>query len=379
MKKLNYLVLVIGTVFLISCEKDNGNDPVGVEKELSGYQETNIILEDHVDGIAADYYVTGKWSVKADVTVREGVRIRMEADSKIEILTDGSFNAVGTPDKRIHIYGKEPLKGYWQEFSFEDCIDPKNKLSFVTMSDGGGGYGAGMLDIHGNSMVEVNHTILENSNKYGMFLTTGDESIPNFYNNVVANCADYPIGINTGQLHYLDGTTIFSDNGSNSYVAVDAGEVNDNVTWRKLSGPVLFLTPYNNIFADVTVEPGAWFLMDSEARITVEADGSLNMTGTESDRITITAKVDSPGYWETLFYEYSNNPLNQLHYVDISYGGAFSKANLRCTGPTRIEVSNSSFNHSANYGIYLGRDVTFTDGGGNTFTGNAADDIFIQQ
>lgn len=376
MKKLIYLVLVIGTVFLFSCEKDeDDNDPVGVAQELTGHQETNIILEDIVDGPGADYYVTGKWSVDADVTVREGVKIRMDADSKIEILTDGSFSAVGTADKRIIIYGNEPTKGYWQEFSFEDCNDTKNKLSFVTMSDGGGGYGAGMLDIHGNSNVEVNNTILENSDKYGMYLTTGDETLPNFNNNVIANCADYPIGINTGQLHFLDASTIFSDNGDNSYVYVDDGQVDNNVTWKKLSGPVLFYSAYNSIYADVTVEPGAHFIMGSGGKIIVEPEGSLNMMGTADEHITITGKVNSPGYWEMIAYDDSNNPLNKLNYVDISYA---NEANLRCSGSTRIEIANSSFNHSANYGIYLGRDVTFTDGGGNTFTGNASDDIYVQ-
>ncbi len=56
----------------------------------------------------------------------------------------------------------------------------------------------------------------------------------------------------------------------------------------------------------------------------------------------------------------------------------FGKANVWCGGSTRIEIANSSFNYSANYGIYLARNVSFTDGGGNSFTGNSADDIYVQ-
>ncbi len=104
------------------------------------------------------------------------------------------------------------------------------------------------------------------------------------------------------------------------------------------------------------------------------------MTGTVSERITFTSNVESPGYFQGIIYDDSNNPLNKMHYVDISYGGSgYGESNLWVRGSSRITIGNSSFNHSSNYGIYVSRDAILNDDGGNTFTGNTADDIFVQQ
>ncbi|MCF8331709.1 MAG: hypothetical protein K9H84_04580 [Bacteroidales bacterium] len=76
---------------------------------------------------------------------------------------------------------------------------------------------------------------------------------------------------------------------------------------------------------------------------------------TFSEKISIVSDVLFPGYFEGVVYEDFNNPLNELQYVDIAYGGSGPGANLWLSGATQIKVVNSSFNYSANYGIYVSR------------------------
>ena len=380
MKRSIYTLLIATAIFFVGCEPEEDINPFDGAIELTGNQETDIILEDINEGSGDDYYITGKWNLLANVTVLPGVNIRMEPEASIWVTTDGSFNAQGIETLPVKIYGKQRSKGYWNEITFDDSNNPLNKLRYVHVSDGGGGYQNGLVSVKGTSQVEISHTRLENSNKHGLYVSGDEERLPGFMYNVIADCKESPILLNANHLHYLDITTTFADNGNNDYIEVDAGDVINDVTWKKLTVPVNFVSYYINIFADVTVEAGATMIMGPETKIAVEPEGSLNMTGTPTERITVTAKVNAPGYFEGIVYDDSNNPLNEWHYVDFSYGGAgYYEANLGIVGSTQLKAGNCSFNYSSKYGIYVSRYSTFTDLGNNTFTGNAADDIFFQQ
>ncbi|MDF1573025.1 MAG: right-handed parallel beta-helix repeat-containing protein [Bacteroidales bacterium] len=381
MKKLNWLLIPAMAFSIAACDLLNEiDDPINVTIELSGAVSSPMVLEDHLDD-GYDYYVTGEWSLDADVTIMPGVSIMMKPESSIRVNTDGSLNAIGTEVKPIVIEGEINTKGAWGEIEFDNSNNPKNVLDYVMISDGGGeSYSQAMIDIGGNSQVKITNCVIENSGEYGIQLINNYSVLREFSNNIVTGCEGYHMYIYVNQLHVINATNVFYDNGDFNYVMVEDGNIDKNVTWEKLTAPVLLSGPYNLISADVTVAPGAEFVMGSGALLTIEPEGSLNMTGTVNERITFTSKVEAPGYFEGITFEDSNNPLNQLHYVDISYGGGgYSESNLWVRGSSRITIGNCSFNHSSNYGIYVSRDATLTDDGANTFTGNALDDIYVQQ
>lgn len=381
MKKINLLLILSLAFSFTACDLlDETEDNLNLSIELSGAVDSPMVLEDHLD-IGYDYYVTGKWSLNADVTVMPGVSIMMKSASSIRVNTEGSFNAVGAEVKPIIIEGENNTKGAWGEIEFDNSNNPKNVLDYVLLSDGGGeSYSQAMIDIGGNSQVKITNCVIENSGEYGIQLINDYSVLKEFSNNIITDCESYPVYVYVNHLHVIDETNVFYDNSDFNYVMVESGNIDQNVTWKKLSAPVLFSGPYNVISADVTVAPGAGFIMGDGAHLTVEPEGSLNMTGTVSERITFTSKVESPGYHHGIKYDNSNNPLNKMQYVDISYGGGgYGESNLDIRGSSRVTIGNSSFNHSSNYGIYVSRDATLTDDGGNTFTGNALDDIFVQQ
>ncbi len=381
MKKLTWLLIPAVAFYTSACDLlEEIDENTNTSIELTGAVGAPMVLEDHLE-IGYDYYVTGEWTIDADVSVLPGVSIMMKPESSIRVITGGSLNAVGAEVKPIIIEGELDAKGAWGEIEFDNSNNPKNVLDYVVISNGGGAsYSEAMIDIGGNSQVKITNCVIENSGEYGVQLINDYSGLTEFSNNIVTGCEGYPVYIYVNQLHVIDETNVFYDNGDFNYVMVEDGNIDRDVTWEKLTAPVLLSGPYNMVSADVTVAPGTEFVMNTGALLTVEPEGSLNMTGTANERITFTSKVEAPGYFEGITFEDSNNPLNKLHYVDISYGGGgYSESNLWIRGSSRITISNSSFTHSSNYGIYVSRNATFIDEGGNTFTGNAFDDIYYQQ
>lgn len=380
--KKHYLLMIPAIVFAISaCDLlEDIEEETNASIELTGAVDSPMVLEDHLE-TGYDYYVTGEWTIDAEVSFLPGVSIMMKPEASIRVNSGGSLNAAGAEVKPIIIEGEIDTKGAWGVIEFDDTNNPKNVLDHVVISGGGGGsYSDAMIEIGGGAQVKITNCVLENSGKYGVRLVNDYSVLNEFSNNIVTGCDSYPVVIYVNQLHVIDATNVFYDNGEFNYVVVEDGNIDKDVTWKKLTAPVLLSGPYNMVSADVTVAPGAAFVMNTGALLTVEPEGSLNMTGTESERITFSSKVEAPGYFEGITFDDSNNPLNQLHYVDISYGGGgYGESNLWIRGSSRVTISNSSFNHSSNYGIYVSSIANFTDGGGNSFTGNALDDIYYAQ
>lgn len=382
MKILNYLLILSLGLFIVSCEKDT-DGPVADNQPviLTGVVDSPLILEDRFDGISLpDYIITGKWVLNAGVTIKPGVNIVMDPEASIRVEADGFLKAVGLADNPIVIQGKNKVQGYWDEITFDNSNNNNNIFEWLIISDGGGGsYSSGMIEIKGSSMVRINNTLIDNSGSYGVYIVNEDSSIPGFADNIISNSANLPIRLYTSQLHFIDGATQYLNNANNNYIEVQGHDLLLDVTWKKLPVAVLMIGPYHKIHGDLTVEAGSRFVMGADAKLSVEPTGSMKMAGTPTERITITADVESPGYFESVTYEDSNNPLNALHYVDISYGGSgYDVANLWLSGSTRLEIMGCSINHSAEYGIYVSRYSTLTDLGGNTFSGNASDDIYVQ-
>lgn len=277
-------------------------------QDLSGTVESPTILEDIIEGPGADYYITSKWTLNAAVTINPGVNIMMKSGASIYVSENGSINAEGEATLPITIFGEQATKGYWADITFASSNQPANIMEYVIISDGGDGYGDGLLTVKGNSQLSMSNCIISNSKKYGLFVVNEDVQLPVFEQNDIAQCTDYPIRLYTNQLHYIDSTTHFLNNGDNSAVEVTGSTLSENVVWKNLRGPALFTGPYNDIQGDVTVEPGALFLMGPEALIRVESEGSFHLNGTVDEPITIRGKVDSPGYFASITFEDSNNP-----------------------------------------------------------------------
>lgn len=107
------------------------------------------------------------------------------------------------------------------------------------------------------------------------------------------------------------------------------------------------------INAAVTIEPGVRIEMRPGARIIVNDNGSLNATGTPTNKIEFFGAQDVPGYWYNIEFK-SNNPNNKLIYCNISNGSKFydsQPAMVVVNGNAQVTVQNSTFMNGSEHGI----------------------------
>lgn len=110
-----------------------------------------------------------------------------------------------------------------------------------------------------------------------------------------------------------------------------------------------------NINASVVIEPGVTIKMKNSANIFVNQNGSLKAIGTPSNRIKIHGEQPIVGYWGTIGFYSSNNPLNILSYCDIAHGGNNNSWNGIIYGYLggQLSIENSTISNSSSYGINL--------------------------
>ncbi|MGB2987369.1 MAG: hypothetical protein WBE26_16000, partial [Phycisphaerae bacterium] len=111
----------------------------------------------------------------------------------------------------------------------------------------------------------------------------------------------------------------------------------------------------------LTIAPGARLVFEAGRDMTVDSDGQLSAVGTKDQPIVFTGEEQTPGYWGGLRFYHSNSPDNRLDYVTIEYGGGYHDANLFLDGtlssPVQLAVTNSLFQESETWGIYLDSDT----------------------
>lgn len=107
------------------------------------------------------------------------------------------------------------------------------------------------------------------------------------------------------------------------------------------------------INANVTVNPGVRIEMRPEARIVVNANGSLNATGTSNNRIDIFGAQNVTGYWHNIEFN-SNNPNNKLIYCNVSNGSDYGynkPGMILVSDNNQVTIKNSVFSKGSEFGL----------------------------
>lgn len=163
-----------------------------------------------------------------------------------------------------------------------------------------------------------------------------------------------------------DGSCVF-DSGLVSY------ELNEDITTTTtIEEGVIRVVGDISISSDVTVMPGATFIMEEGSSIEVKSSGSLNCTGTPSKPITFKGKVETKGFWAGIAFK-SNNTNNKMIYTTVKDAGtywAWEYANVFVANSSQLAVKNSTFSNSANVGLYFNQTATISDFSNNTFSNN---------
>jgi hypothetical protein len=154
--------------------------------------------------------------------------------------------------------------------------------------------------------------------------------------------------------------------------------------------PDYIVTADINVEAKLTIMPGVVIEVESNKAIYIDSSpvGSIIAKGTSAQKVVFTGKQKTAGYWKGIMI-YSGSPLNELDFVEVSYGGSASlagvgiKSNLvvygNATPGGAIKITNSSFTHSGGYGLYIERGEAVLAGfSNNTVTNNLGNAMYVE-
>lgn len=136
--------------------------------------------------------------------------------------------------------------------------------------------------------------------------------------------------------------------------------------------PDYVVTTGVKVHALLTVEPNVVVAFQQNASLTVEDAGGIRAEGTADERIVFRGIQSAPGYWGGIIIR-TNSMDNVLDYVDVTHGG-MDYGNLMvgylAADNARVTVRNSTFSHSANYGIWVEDGGRFRAFENNTVSNN---------
>jgi hypothetical protein len=194
------------------------------------------------------------------------------------------------------------------------------------------------------------------------------------------------------QVNKLDAASKFT--GSNGFNGVEINGATkkgtEEVTWAAFTDGSKYLVSNDlEIKSGVKLAPGAMLEFAADKAMYISSDGGyLVAKGTAAQKITFTGKQKVNGFWKGIMV-YSSNPLNELDFVEVSYGGSANltgvniKSNLvvygNATPGGAIKITNSSFTHSGGYGLYIERgEATLTGFANNTVKDNTGIAMYVE-
>lgn len=175
--------------------------------------------------------------------------------------------------------------------------------------------------------------------------------------------------IHPTQVGFIDSQTNF--NGGDVEVYKGDTQTSGSATWSDLNNGRFYFSGNVTIENTVTIEEGARFEMGTDTKLVVTEGSShtgiLKAIGTSSESIVFTGRAKAKGAWGGILIN-SGSVENEMDYVTIRYGGGTDLAtymdagNLGVYNESYLKISNSTIEHSANYGLIVrtGRNASVT-------------------
>lgn len=351
-----------------------GND-VDVVLVRGGGTDADLTLA----SLGVDYLIDSPFDVDHQVTIAPGARLVFKNEGHVNVKSNGSLNAQGTPTEPIVFTAYDKTRGYWDGLTFDNSNSSNNVLSYATIEYAGGDgsvYAANVI-VWGDAKLKVEHTTLQQSAAYGFWFHNNCD-ITSFESNVVTGNAAGAGNVSVNGVPALSSTSQYTGNDVD-IILVRGGGTESDQTWASLGVDYLVESSFT-IGHHTTIAPGARLVFKNDVQVKINTAGSLTAQGTPLAPIIFTAYDKTSGYWDGLDFDNSNSGNNLLSYATIEYAGgddSIYAANLIIWGNTRLEVSNCLIQYSAGYGVYLhpGATVNSPLTAVNIFAGNALDDV----
>ncbi len=335
--------------------------------------------------------------VGAVITIEAGATLEFDRSAGLAV-NAGALRAEGTAAAPVTFTSASGNRDDWRGVGiFSSSSD--NLFDHVVLSNAGRTWGdinggnATNLYVGTNGVVAITNSTFATAGNdgVGLYVDAGSSQLSAFEDNTFDDNELAPMRITSRQLGSIGAGNEFALNaraGARHIRVASDGDVVSSATWRAVDVPYRF---FDNHFIDdadavITIEPGTTLEFDRGAGLRVNG-GALSVVGTSDDRIVFTSASGNPDDWRGLGIASSSDE-NVLDFVTMEKAGRTwgaindsNRTNLYVAEFAKVAVTNSAFNDSGGWGIYVDDDgeVTDADGdaidptteGGNTFSGNA--------
>jgi hypothetical protein len=355
------------------------------------------------------YTVTKTLDVTAALVVQPGTTLRFAANAGLQIEATGSLNATGTVALPISFTGVTATTGFWRGLAFRSN-DPANRLVYASISFAGsqefccdyfeaasqkGAIILGGATLGSPVQVTISNTSVSGSGGYGVYLfETG--SLPGFASNTFKGNTQAAVSLPISRVNNLDSATVYSGGAqpnTQQFVRVLQEDNDTNVaqTMRKLDVPYRISAgvagkqlKYNGA---LTVNAGATLEFEADSGLEITNTGTLTISGTTLEPVVLKGRQNTRGYWKGINIISTGNSITNATIRDAGSStfccsqDSMAKAAIslgeNISDNATVTVTNTAFINNV-YGMYRHSDPTnvFTDGGGNTFSGNTTDKNF---
>jgi hypothetical protein len=329
--------------------------------------------------------------VDAEWTISPGNTLIMAADTDLNVNgNEGAQIANATAAKPILVTGEEKTRGFWGAIAFTNAANPKNSMSYVTVEYAGSGNGQGeTADVTlggtgGAISLAMSHCTLQQSKGYGLSVSA-HTTLPSFDANTFTKNTKGPVDINSEVTQLLLPNSTYTGNDVDQ-VTVHPNLLLADVTWQDLGVPY-FIDGTMTVDKVWTIDPGVTLILAKDTGFHVPGDeAAIHAVGTSAKPILITGAQKTNGYWRGCVIDNSNSASNDFEYVTVEYGGGSigegdDVGELVLTADShgaKVKVVNSTFQHSAQWAIYLdtntGANADIDTA--NTFSDNASGNVF---
>lgn len=335
------------------------------------------------------YYVKGRVSLDDgfELVIVAGSQFIMAADSGFLVSGNASALVVsGVAVAPVLFTGETPTRGAWDGLRFDLSNNTRNTLAYAIIEYAGdttGDAAAAAVKLTADSrgvQVKFDHVTVRQSEGWGVSFGAS-AVVPTFTSNTLTQNALGPAYVDSLSAHWLDSTTTFTGNDVDR-IFVRAQWVGE-VTWKALGVPYEI---NGNIAAQGmwTLDPGVVLEMKPRTAINIGGTGpGLHAVGTAARPIVITGTEKTRGSWDALHFD-NNNSANVLDYCTVEYGGGGQRLGwagmIHTSSDSRgvtLDISNSTVQHSAQYGIWFNSAHRGTVTG-VTYADNALGDLFQQ-
>jgi len=133
--------------------------------------------------VLVDGYI--KIGENALVTINPGARFKFSSGGSISV--KGALKAIGTPTSRILFTGATASKGFWAGIKFQNAVDNRNELAYITVEYAGSLY-YGAVTAYNSTVLNLHDSIIQNNDLFGLWID-GTATVTNT-NNTFTNNTD---------------------------------------------------------------------------------------------------------------------------------------------------------------------------------------------